>query len=69
MTLPRPSFRAPAVLTRYSRLLIDPNRGEDDPTLIMRLSDGAIVPGNRNLDEAEREEALGLGAREEAGLF
>ena len=37
---------APAVLTRYSRLLIDPNRGEDDPTLIMRLSDGAIVPGN-----------------------
>src|SRR5690606_6299384 len=25
---------APAVMTRYSRLLIDPNRGEDDPTLI-----------------------------------
>src|SRR5262245_29407076 len=43
----------PAVLTRYSRLLIDPNRGEDDPTLIMRLSDGAIVPGNRHLDDAE----------------
>ncbi len=37
---------APAVLTRYSRLLIDPNRGENDPTLIMRISDGAIVPGN-----------------------
>ena len=36
----------PAVLTCYSRLLIDPNRGEDDPTLIMRLSDGAVVPGN-----------------------
>ena len=30
----------------FSRLLIDPNRGEDDPTLIMRLSDGAVVPGN-----------------------
>src|SRR5262245_44700693 len=28
----------PAILTRYSRLLIDPNRGDDDPTLIMRLS-------------------------------
>jgi len=25
----------PAVLSRYSRLLIDPNRGLDDPTLIM----------------------------------
>jgi predicted N-formylglutamate amidohydrolase len=44
----------PAVLTRYSRLLIDPNRGEDDPTLVMRLSDGAIVPGNRHIDQAER---------------
>ncbi len=46
---------APAVMTRVSRLLIDVNRGEDDPTLIMRLSDGAIIPGNRHLDEAERE--------------
>lgn len=45
---------APAVLSRYSRLLIDPNRGPDDPTLVMRLSDGAIIPGNRHLDAAER---------------
>jgi predicted N-formylglutamate amidohydrolase len=44
----------PAVLTRFSRLLIDPNRGADDPTLIMRLSDGAVIPGNRHLDTAER---------------
>jgi len=43
---------APAVLSRFSRLLIDPNRGDDDPTLVMRLSDGAIVPGNADLDEA-----------------
>ncbi len=49
------AFRAPAILTRTSRLLIDPNRGPDDPTLIMRLSDGAIIPGNRHLDAAERE--------------
>lgn len=46
---------APALLTRYSRLLIDPNRGADDPTLIMRLSDGAVIPGNRHISEAERE--------------
>ncbi len=51
---------APAVLTRYSRLLIDPNRGRDDPTLIMRLSDGAVIPGNRKLDAAEREKRLRL---------
>ena len=49
---------ATAVLSRYSRLLIDPNRGEDDPTLIMRLSDGAIIPGNRHLDAAEREKRI-----------
>jgi predicted N-formylglutamate amidohydrolase len=44
----------PAFLTCYSRLLIDPNRGIDDPTLIMRISDGAIVPGNAGVDYAER---------------
>ncbi len=45
---------APAVLSTFSRLLIDANRGEDDPTLIMRLSDGAVVPANARLDGAER---------------
>ena len=44
----------PAVLSTFSRLLIDANRGEDDPTLIMRLSDGAVIPGNRHIDAAER---------------
>jgi predicted N-formylglutamate amidohydrolase len=46
---------APAFLTRFSRLLIDPNRGADDPTLIMQLSDGVIVPGNAGIDEVESE--------------
>ncbi len=49
---------APAVLSRFSRLLIDINRGMDDPTLIMRLSDGAVVPGNADYDEAERERRI-----------
>jgi predicted N-formylglutamate amidohydrolase len=44
----------PAISSRFSRLLIDPNRGLDDPTLIMRLSDGAVVPGNRHVDAEER---------------
>lgn len=43
----------PALLTRFSRLLIDPNRGRDDPTLVMRLSDGAVVPGNAAIGEDE----------------
>ncbi len=47
-------LNVPAVLTRFSRLLIDPNRGADDPTLIMRLSDGAVIPGNKDLDVEER---------------
>ena len=51
---------APALLTRFSRLLIDANRGEDDPTLVMRLSDGAIVPGNAGVDAAERQRRIEL---------
>jgi predicted N-formylglutamate amidohydrolase len=43
----------PAVLGGFSRLLIDPNRGEDDPTLIMKISDGAIIPGNHPITDAE----------------
>lgn len=47
---------ASAVLAGFSRLVIDPNRGEDDPTLIMRLYDGTIIPANRHVgpDEAAR---------------
>ena len=45
---------APALLTRFSRLVIDPNRGEDDPTLIMRLYDGTIVPALLDFYEKAR---------------
>jgi predicted N-formylglutamate amidohydrolase len=48
-------LQAPALLTTFSRLLIDPNRGAQDPTLVMRVSDGAIVPGNARIDAAEVE--------------
>jgi predicted N-formylglutamate amidohydrolase len=51
-------FDAPAVLSQFSRLLIDPNRGLDDPTLIMRLSDGAVIPRNSQLDDSERQDRL-----------
>lgn len=45
----------PGVLATYSRLLIDPNRGEDDPTLIRQLYDGTVVSGNYPMNEIERE--------------
>lgn len=48
-------LKVPAVLSTFSRLLIDPNRGADDPTLVMRISDGALVPGNARADAAEVE--------------
>ncbi len=47
------AFGAPAILARWSRLLIDLNRGADDPTLVMKLSDGSIIPGNALASGAE----------------
>ena len=44
-------FDAPLVMSRYSRLVIDCNRELDDPTSIPSISDGVIVPGNRDLVE------------------
>ncbi len=43
-------LNCPFVASQFSRLLIDPNRGLDDPTLVMKLSDGAIIPANKNID-------------------
>ena len=40
------AYGAPALLGVWSRLLIDLNRGADDPTIVMKLSDGSIIPGN-----------------------
>lgn len=43
-------LNCPLVASQFSRLLIDPNRGLDDPTLVMKLSDGAIIPANKQVD-------------------
>lgn len=47
------AYGAPAFLGGWSRLLIDLNRGADDPTIVMKLSDGSIIPGNRFADATE----------------
>lgn len=49
---------SPVIASNFSRLVIDPNRGEDDPTVLMKLYDGTIIPANRHADKAERERRL-----------
>jgi predicted N-formylglutamate amidohydrolase len=49
---------APVILSDFSRLVIDPNRGEDDPTLLMKVYDGSIIPANRHADASEVERSL-----------
>ena len=43
------NLKCPLVMSNFSRLLIDANRGTDDPTLIMKISDGKIIEGNKNI--------------------
>jgi predicted N-formylglutamate amidohydrolase len=51
-------YDAPAVLTSYSRLVVDCNRYPDDPSSMPDTSDGIGVPGNRDLTAAAREARL-----------
>lgn len=51
-------LNAPCIETNFSRLVIDPNRGEDDPTLVMKLYDGTIIPANRHADAEEIDRRL-----------
>jgi predicted N-formylglutamate amidohydrolase len=46
---------APAVLSGYSRLVIDCNRALDDPTSAPMISDGQSIPGNQELSAADRQ--------------
>ncbi len=48
------ALNAPMLASRFSRLVIDPNRGEDDPTILMKIYDHTIVEGNRFADAAEK---------------
>ena len=49
---------SPVICSDFSRLVIDPNRGEEDPTLVMKLYDGTIIPANRHAGPAEVQERL-----------
>jgi predicted N-formylglutamate amidohydrolase len=47
-------LNAQAVLSVYSRLVVDCNRWPDSPTLMPTVSDGTPVPANHDLTEAAR---------------
>jgi predicted N-formylglutamate amidohydrolase len=49
---------APAYLSGRSRLLIDANRPPGSPTSVPEVSEATVVPGNRDLTEAERQERV-----------
>lgn len=49
---------APTVLSHFSRLIVDPNRQLDDPTLMPEVADGTVVPGNRDLTPDDVEARL-----------
>jgi predicted N-formylglutamate amidohydrolase len=49
------AFSSTAVLCGTSRLVIDCNRHLSDPTLIPEVSDGTVIPGNRNLSRNARQ--------------
>ena len=44
---------SPVICSNFSRLVIDPNRGTDDPTLLMKIYDGTLIPANRKADATE----------------
>ena len=49
---------ATAVLCNYSRLVVDCNRSVTDASAFLDLSAGIPVPGNRSLNEAQRQQRL-----------
>ncbi|WP_373048722.1 N-formylglutamate amidohydrolase [Vulgatibacter sp.] len=52
------ALRAPAVLSRFSRLLVDPNRPDGAATLFRAEAEGQPVGLNRQLTDAERTRRL-----------
>ena len=44
---------SPLIMSNFSRLIIDPNRSKEDPTLVMQINDGFLIPGNFNLSKVQ----------------
>lgn len=51
-------YGAAGLLAGFSRILIDPNRHTGSDTLIPEISDGTIIPGNQELNTAQRQDRI-----------
>lgn len=51
-------LEATAILSHFSRLIVDPNRDPADPSSMPERSDDVAIPANRALPAAERERRL-----------
>ena len=49
------NLKCPLIASNFSRLIIDPNRSTEDPTLIMQLYDRNLIPENMNLTTQQIE--------------
>jgi predicted N-formylglutamate amidohydrolase len=49
------SLGVTAVIAQYSRLVVDCNRQLMDPGAFLEYGDGILVPGNRNLGQADKD--------------
>jgi len=49
------TYGAGGLMAGFSRLLIDPNRAIDSPSLIPPVSDSLPIPGNQDLSAAQRK--------------
>ncbi|MBT8082643.1 MAG: N-formylglutamate amidohydrolase [Gammaproteobacteria bacterium] len=49
------SLGVTAVVQTYSRLVVDCNRQLMDPSAFLEYGDGILVPGNRNLHQADKD--------------
>ncbi|NKB45840.1 MAG: N-formylglutamate amidohydrolase [Alphaproteobacteria bacterium] len=53
-------LEATAVLSQYTRLIVDPNRPLGDISSMPTVSDGTQIPGNHDLSETERADRAAL---------
>ncbi|WP_201842674.1 N-formylglutamate amidohydrolase [Microvirga zambiensis] len=51
-------LQAPLVYQRYSRLVAECNRALTDEDLFAVVSDGTVIPGNRNISEVDRRQRI-----------
>ncbi|MCH8136339.1 MAG: N-formylglutamate amidohydrolase [Proteobacteria bacterium] len=50
------SLGVTAVLAQYSRLVVDCNRDLFDPGAFLEFGDGVVIPGNRHLNQAQKDQ-------------